>query len=160
MPSTMNGKLIYQLTSASALRDTDLFAISTTDNLTRSVSLGQIKSAISNEFYNKEDTNDLLEELREEIQNISNDISETNNDMTEFRNEFNTQLQELNSQLTNTINNTKSELNTNINNLNTSLTKKINDLDIKLTNAINNVFDYGTTVPTTLETGKIFLQYF
>lgn len=159
MAST-NGKLIYQLTSASALRDTDLFAISSTDNLTRNVSLGQIKAAVASDFYNKEDANDIFDELREQIKELSDDISDVENNITEFRNEFNTQLQQLNAQLTTDINNTKSTLNTTINNLDTTLSKKITDLETKLTNMVNNVFSYGTTIPTTLESGKIYLQIF
>lgn len=160
MASTSNGKLIYQLTSASALRDTDLFAISSTDNLTRNVSLGQIKAAVASDFYNKEDANNIFEDLREQIKALSDNISDVENNITEFRNEFNTQLQELNSQITSDINTTKSELNTSINNLNTTLSKKITDLENKLTNMVNNVFSYGSSIPTTLETGKIYLQFF
>lgn len=160
MAQTGNGKLIYQLTSASALRDTDLFAISSTDNLTRSVSLGQIKAAVASDFYNKEDANDIFDELREQIKKLSDDIAGVENSITETRNEFNTQLQQLNSQLTSDINDTRSTLNTTINNLDLSLSKKITDLDTKLTNRINNIFSYGTSIPTTLETGKIYLQIF
>ena len=46
-----NGKQIYQLTSAAALKDTDLFVISSADNLTRSVSLNQLKTAVTHNFY-------------------------------------------------------------------------------------------------------------
>ena len=55
-------------------------------------------------------------------------------DITEFRNEFNNKLTEQNN----------------------SLLKKINDLDKKLTEWIL----YGTQVPTTLDTGRVYLQYF
>ena len=160
MASTANGKLIYQLTSASALRDTDLFAISSTDNLTRNVSLGQIKAAVAYDFYNKEDANEVFDELREQIKDLSDDLSGVENNITEVRNEFNTQLQELNAQLTTDINNTRSALNTTINNLDTSLSTRITELDNKLTTMINNVFSYGSSIPTTLETGKIYLQFF
>ena len=160
MAQTANGKLIYQLTSASALRDTDLFAISSTDNLTRNVSLGQIKAAVATDFYNKEDANKVFDELRQQIKDLSDDVAGVENTITETRNEFNTQLQQLNNQLTTDINNTRSTLNTTINNLDTKLSTRITELDTKLTNMINNVFSWGDTIPTTLETGKIYLQIF
>lgn len=156
MLDILNGKLIYQLTSASALKDADLFAISTSDNLTRSVSLGQIKSAVANDFYNKNIIDSLLDDVKSQIQDVSNDNNDLENDLSEFRNEFNTKLHELNSQLRTTINDTKSELNTNINNTNTSLTNKINDTNTR----IDNLFVYGMSIPTKLEPGKIYLQYF
>lgn len=132
--TSYNGKLIYQLTSAAALKDTDLFAISSSDNLTRKVSLSQIKSSVSNDFYNKNDMDKLLDELKQQIKNVSDSVFEMNNDITEFRNEFNNKLTEQNN----------------------SLLKKINDLDKKLTEWIL----YGTQVPTTLDTGRVYLQYF
>lgn len=160
MAQTANGKLIYQLTSASALRDTDLFAISSTDNLTRSVSLGQIKAAVSTDFYNKEDANEVFDELRQQIKNLSDDVTGVENTIADTRNEFNTQLQELNTQLTTDINNTRSTLNTSINNLDTKLSNRINELDSKLTMMINDIFTWGDDIPTTLETGRIYLQIF
>ena len=132
--ASYNGKLIYQLTDASALKDTDLFAISTTDNLTRKVSLSQIKASFNNDYYNKDESDDLLDELRQQIKDINDRIFSTNNDIAEFRNEFNTKLT----------------------NLDNTLSKKITDLDTKLVNWIM----YGTSVPTTLPTGRTYLQYF
>lgn len=155
-----NGKLIYQLTSASALRDTDLFPISSSDNLTRNVSLGQIKVYVSNEFYNKEDANDIFDEIKQQIKTLSDNIASVENTITENRNEFNVQLQTLNTQLTSDINETKSTLNTSINNLNNNLSTRISDLEKKLTTMVNNVFAWGEDIPTKLESGKIYLQIF
>ena len=93
--SSLNGKLIYQLTSASALKDTDLFAISS-NNLTRSVSLLQIKLSMESIFYTKNNIDGLLDDLRGQIKKVSDEAFETVNDITEFRNEFNSKLQNLN----------------------------------------------------------------
>lgn len=155
-----NGKLIYQLTSASALRDTDLFAISSSDNLTRNVSLGQIKAAVSSEFYNKEDANEIFDEIKQQIKTLSDNIASVENTITENRNEFNAQLQSLNTQLTQEINETKSTLNISINNLNDTLSTRISNLENKLTTMVNNVFAWGEDIPTKLESGKIYLQIF
>ena len=173
-----NGKLIYQLTSASALKDTDLFVISSADNLTRSVTLSQIKLAVANNFYDKQSITEMYDELRLQIREVVNSVSEVENNISEFRNEFNNQLQILNNSFNTSINNAKSELNiqidniesdTNskftevnntISNLNTSLKKQITDLDTKLTNTINGLISYGTAVPTSLSTGKVYFQYF
>lgn len=136
--ASYNGKLIYQLVAASTLKDTDLFAISTSDNLTRRVSLSQIKSSFNADYYNKEDIDMVLDSIRLQIKNVSDELFQINNNITEFRNEFNNK----------------------ITNLDNTLSKKINDLDTKLTNMITNWIQYGTSVPTTLETGRTYLQYF
>ena len=160
MSDIMNGKLIYQLTSASALKDTDLFVISSADNnLTRSVTLLQIKTAVANNFYNKEDMNNLLDELKLQIKELTDSTTNSENNISEFRNEFNTKLQELRSSFTADINTAKSEFNITITNESTSLQQKITELETKLTNQINGLISYGIEVPTTMTT-KIYLQYF
>lgn len=175
LPNTSyNGKLIYQLTDASVLKDTDLFAISTTDNLTRKVSLSQVKASFNNDYYNKDESDDLLDELRQQIKDINDRIFGAGNDITEFRNEFNNRLNQLNNDLRleinevdkkftditddiyTQLNETKNEFNNKITNLDNTLSKKITDLDTKLTNWIM----YGTSVPTNLPTGRTYLQYF
>lgn len=170
----MNGKLIYQLTSASALKDTDLFAISTSDNLTRSISLFQIKTSFKNEFYDKENTDRLLDELRQQIKEINDNAFELNNDITEFRNEFNVKLQELGETLVNMINEVDKDsidrdtalgiridnLNTKVDNNYNTLNTKIDNLERSLTEKIDGLILYGPDIPTTLETGRLYLQYF
>lgn len=180
MSDILNGKLIYQLTSASALRDTDLFVISSADNLTRSVTLSQLRSAVTSGYSNDEiDT--LIDDLKMQLKDISDRMSDYENDIFEFRNEFNNYLNDIRSSFTNEINNVRSEFNSNITKLetnvnkqftetnkhisdlrtmDTSLTNKINEVDTRLTNAINGLISYGTAVPSTLATGKIYLQYF
>ena len=44
--------------------------------------------------------------------------------------------------------------------LRVKLSQELVDLDTKLTNKINDLISYGTEVPTTLATGKLYLQYF
>lgn len=151
------GKLIYQLTSAAALKDTDLFVISSADNLTRSVTLSQLKKAIIGEF---SDDTDLLDGLRSDIKNLNDTVSEYGNNLSEFRNEFNAQLQVLGNRFATDLNNVRSEFNTSITNLDTSLQEKITNLDLKLSKKIDEMITYGTAVPTTLATGKVYLQYF
>lgn len=169
-----NGKLIYQLVSASVLKDTDLFAISTTDNLTRKVSLSQIKSSFNANYYNKEDTDVILDNIRQQIKNVSNELFQINNDITEFRNEFNNKLSVLSLNLRQDINNIDikftditneiiksiNNVDNKLNDLSSSLSNTITDLDVKLTSMITNMFQYGTDVPITLETGRAYLQYF
>lgn len=159
-----NGKTIYQLTSASALNDTDLFAISSANNLTRSVTLSQIRLAVIKDLYGKDIINDMFNEIRSEIKEVNDSVVELNNDVAEFRNEFNIQLQEIRSDLDTSINNLRSELNSTMNlrlsTMETSLKKQITDLDTRLTNSINGLISYGTEVPTVLGTGKMYLQYF
>lgn len=191
--SDMGGKLIYQLTSASALKDTDLFPISSSDNLTRNVSLGQIKASFNIDYYNKDDIDIVLDMLRQQIKNISDDLFNLGNDVTEFRNEFNNKLNELDNSLRYEINeidkkftnitndlDTKftnitndldtritevhteldTKIDTEISNLDTTLSKKISDLDAELTKMITEWILYGTAVPATLATGRVYLQYF
>ena len=197
MSDISKGKLIYQLTSASALKDTDLFVISSADNsLTRSITLSQLKLATLNGLYKNEEIDDKFDELKLQIKKISDNMSEYDNDVSELRNEFNAHLNQIRNDFTFEINSVRSEfnnaisnlesdvnnkftntnkaisdlststnnrfntVNTNITNLDTSLSKKINDVDVKLTNAINGLISYGTAVPTSLATGKVYLQYF
>ena len=144
-----NGKLIYQLTSASALKETDMFPISSTDNLTRKVTLSQIKTYFNNFYYSKEDSNNQLDELRKFIKVVSDSVSLLDNNLTEFRNEFNNKLINTQNAIYNKINDVESDYNTkitnldtkltnSINNVNTTLSKSISDLDIKLTKKIND----------------------
>ena len=66
-----NGKLIYQLTSASALKDTDLFVISSADNLTRSITLSQLKMAVTKDYYNIDDITEILDNIREQLKDVT-----------------------------------------------------------------------------------------
>lgn len=211
IPSYYNGKLIYQLTSASALKETDLFAISTSDNLTRNVTVHQVKSFITNGDYTNEDIDNMYQRLMDLIKQTQNQIVLLQNDITEFRNEFNNKLNQLNQNLLNEINTVDSKLtesinnldesvntridnevkviNNNINNLNVSLSNRITKLDTDINNRIDNEVNtinnsitnldtslskkisdldtkleswilYGTAIPTSLPTGRLYLQYF
>lgn len=122
-----DGKLIYELIKVQTLRDTDLFAISTTDSLTRSVSLKQIKNSFNNEYYSITDIDNLLDDIRRQIQNLSQDIfnlrTEVNEDISDLRSLINT---------------TKNELE----------------------NMIRTWIKYGKEIPTSLETGRLYIQWF
>ena len=191
-----NGKLIYQLTSASALKDTDLFVISSADRLTRSITLSQLREAINGDRYSNDKITELLDELKLQIKNITDSLSEYDNNLSEFRNEFNTQLQSLRTSYISDLNNTKSEINTritilendmfeefesvkdiiseltkntnnkfteynnNLTSVNTSLQQRITELDTRLTELIDGLILYGPSIPTSLSTGKVYLQYF
>ena len=191
--STGTGKLIYQLTSASALKDNDLFVISSAENnLTRSITLSQIREAVIGDRYTNEDILEFVDDLKLQIKNMDDLFYEYDNNLSEFRNEFNAQLLNLRTNFTNDLNEVQNNItnridnlqdninnylntieqdvsdlntridnvNTNINNVENTLHEKIDDLDIRLTNSINGLISYGTAVPTTLDTGKIYLQYF
>lgn len=194
--SRANGKLIYQLTSASALKDTDLFVISSSDNLTRSITLSQLKEAITSAFFSNDEIISMIDELKLQHKDLSDEIADVDNNISEFRNEFNNQLNiirndhttgmnTLRSEFNNALDDTKEEFNdkitqvnnsisnlskstntkftevdTRITNLNDTLSKRIQDLDTELTAHINGLISYGTEIPTTLATGKVYLQYF
>lgn len=239
MASINNGKTIYQLTSASALNDTDLFVISSGDNLTRSITLNQLKAAVTHDYFDKDETNELLDTLKAQIKTITDALYNSDINTSEFRNYVHTQLQEIKqvhladlnnfrTEITNSFNSFENEvdekfnqvnqrlthlsdsvntsvtninssienlntsitnlskdtdtriialsknvsdlnskvdtdfntLNSSINSTNTTLSKRISDLETNLTNKINSLFSYGTEVPTTLATGKIYFQYF
>lgn len=166
--SLYNGRLINQLTASSILKDTDLFAISS-DNLTRCVSLSQIKSAVTSNYYNKDDINQLLDVIREQVKSFADETFGTGVDVAEFRNEFNEKLQTLRNDLTIIINDKEGKLKDKDNELLQMINghkERINQLFNKVDIINENITEiqdritYGTAIPTTLETGKIYLQYF
>lgn len=122
-----DGKLIYELVKVQTLRDTDLFAISTTDSLTRAVSLKQIKTSISSDYYSITDIDNLLDSIRRQIQILNQDIfnlrAEVNEDISDLRN-------------------------------------LINTTKVELENMIRNWISYGKEIPTSLDTGRLYIQWF
>lgn len=152
------GKLIYQLTPVSTLKDTDQFVVSS-DNLTRSVELSTIRTAVTNNVYDKDYINDLNINLTKDINAVRSELTKYNESISEYRNIYDVKLEELRNDFTSEINNAKSEFNTTITNTSESLQEKITALDTKLTNQINALISYGTAVPTSIST-KIYLQYF
>lgn len=122
-----DGKLIYELVKVQTLRDTDLFAISTTDSLTRAVSLKQIKTSISSDYYSITDIDNLLDGIRRQIQILNQDIfnlrAEVNEDISDLRN-------------------------------------LINTTKVELENMIRNWISYGKEIPTSLDTGRLYIQWF
>lgn len=179
MPASFNGKLIYQLTSASALKDTDLFAISTSENLTRKVSVTQIKSYVTNDILQYiSDIDSLINDIKQQITEINNHISDVENDISEYRNEFNMALNNLQEYLLQVINNLDTKVNLRItqevNDLDTridievnaidekinNLSQKISDLEKKMNDMFSSFISWGNTIPTSLTRGKVYLQYF
>ena len=177
---SQSGKLIYELTSADALKDTDLIPISE-NYLTRSISLSQLKLYNNSGMYTSQKIDELIDTLRDDIKGTDDSIFTLQNNINEFRNEFITRLSNLNNELESKINdidqklidegtqirviirNTKNELNQSITDLNTSLTNVNNALTTKITNLETKVDEQiliGNAVPTTLKEGQIYLQYF
>ena len=107
-----NGKQIYQLTSASALKDTDLFVISSADNLTRSITLNQLKLAVTRNFHNKDEMTEILDTIREQVKGIADHLSNSDDNTSDFRNHFNNQLQLIRDDFETEINNIRSEFET------------------------------------------------
>lgn len=147
-----NGKFIYQLTSASALKDNDLFAISSTDNLTRSVSLKQIKDSVNINFYNKDEMDSLLDVIRQQVKDGFDNTFGLGNSVSEFRNEFNSQLHQLDTTLrqeinevdkkfTDIINEYKDEMSDTVININNKIDQNKTDINNRVTEVENN-FDY------------------
>ena len=171
--SSSGGKLIYQLTSASALNGNELFAISTSDYLTRSVTLSQIGSFIKSDIYSTTDIDNIFNDLRDQIMEINNQLFELESNITEFRNEFNNKLNalyqnlieiinDLDSKLSLRITNAYNELNTKIENVNITLSNRITALDERITLLENKLaYKYGNTAPPSdLEEGMLYLQWF
>lgn len=167
LPSSMNGKLIYQLQSVTELSGDDKFAISTSNNLTRAVTLSQIKKFATSDMVSNDDLENALQELRGNIQTVTNNVNELTEKVSTLDNTLNTAItnwnlaleqtkNEFNKNLKDEIDNLNNSLTTKINNTETSLTQKIEALDKKLESWIM----YGTAVPTTLPTGRVYLQYF
>lgn len=173
-----NGKFIYQLTSAASLKDTDLFAISTSNYLTRSVSLKQIKSFVTNDFYDKDDIQVLLDELRKLIQDLGDDIFNLRQEITDFENHVEETMNDIRNTLNKRMDLLEKTLNERIDNLEQELNTKIDNLENKhdqdiqnLREYIDNVQDdleemirgwilYGISAPSSLATGRVYLQYF
>ncbi len=140
-----NGKLIYELTSAAALKDTDLFAISTSNNLTRNVSLKQIKSSINNDFYDRTEIDNLLDQLRKQINQLSDDVYDLSKEITNFEQSVNQTIQNLDNKIDRSV---------------TELTNLINNTRSDLEEMIRTWIMYGTDIPSKLDTGRVYLQYF
>ena len=145
-----NGKLIYELTSASALKDTDLLPISS-DNLTRKVSLTQLKSSINNDFYNKDDMNTILDELKLEIKNLHDKLFADEGNITEFRNEFNNILNVYRDEFNKELNDIRSEFNTTLTQFEGEFNTKIEDVRTDLTTQLNDFKDEYNQYKTTVE---------
>lgn len=144
MPDIRNiGKLIYQLTSASALQDTDLFAISSADNLTRRISLGQIKESFKGDFYSNNDIDQLLDELRDRINNLNNDLFQFENDIADLRNSFNKSINNLEAYVKNNYYNMEN-MDIIINDIRSDIDALSNHVD-DIENTLRNEFNTGLT---------------
>ena len=156
MSDMSKGKLIYQLTSASALKDTDLFVISSADsNLTRSITLSQLKSATLNNIYKNDEIDSKFDDLKLQIKNITDKMSGFDNDNSEFRNEFNSQLNQIRNDFIFEINNVRSEFNNTIAELDVELHEQfesINKIITDLNSSMNNRFNSLNTSITNLDT--------
>lgn len=149
---SQSGKLIYDLTSAEALTDTDIIPIST-NYLTRSITLSQLKLYTNAGIYTSQEVDELIDNLvNDKIALINKDIFDLRNDITEFRNEFITKLSEL-----------SEDLFEEVNNIDQRVTDLTNDLRADLTDLetrFNEKIIIGNQVPTTLKPGQVYLQYF
>lgn len=154
----INGKLIYQLTAASALKDTDLFPISSS-NLTRQISLSQLKSSFKNDFYSKDEIDNLLDAIRLNFGGTSGDVFDLYNVIAEFKNEINNKFQNFTQNVNESLNNLDKKINDNYQYFDlrySTLNKKIQDINTQL----GSLIQYGTSVPTTLPKGQVYIQYF
>ena len=91
---------------------------------------------------------------------INDAKTELGNRITNEVKTLNTTITNLDTKLTKNINDAKTELGDRITNEVKTLNTTITNLETSLTNKINSLISYGTSVPTTLATGKVFLQYF
>lgn len=124
--------------------------------------------------------NTKIDNMQDQIDNIYNDLGA---DLSEFKKyveqiyeelkladqNLNTKIDNVKIELNQKIEDTKRQLQTEINNVREELTNKIEDVNRKLDarlkiveNKLRNVTDIqiGTSVPSTLSSGVIYLQYF
>ena len=124
--------------------------------------------------------NTKIDNMQDQIDNIYNDLGA---DLSEFKKyveqiyeelkladqNLNTKIDNVKVELNQKIEDTKRQLQTEINNVREELTNKIEDVNKKLDarlkvveNKLRNVTDIqiGTSVPSTLQSGVIYLQYF
>lgn len=124
--------------------------------------------------------NTKIDNMQDQIDNIYNDLGA---DLSEFKKyveqiyeelkladqNLNTKIDNVKIELNQKIEDTKRQLQTEINNVREELTNKIEDVNRKLDarlkiveNKLRNVTDIqiGTSVPSTLQSGVIYLQYF
>ena len=162
------GKHIYELEELKLLKNTAYLAISQ-DNLTRKVSLDDLKLAFNgdsdevskNTYYSTEYMSRYFDNVDDRFREVSNEISKTNtriDNLTEYVNQQDADIRQT--------------IEENYNHWDTVLystdTKNLGDIvDLKnrvtaLEYKVRNIVDisYGTEIPSELETGAIYLQYF
>lgn len=164
--TVLNGKNIYQLTPATALKGTDIIPISS-ENLTRSTTVNQLKGYFKQDFYDKDAIDNFLEQIRSQISGASGNIFEFQEYINEFKRDINNRFQEFTQAVNIDLNNIEKKITeTNnstlqvINQLDTTLSTKITNVEKNLTEKINGLYSYGTQIPTSLPAGKLYVQYF
>ena len=171
MPSISieNGKRIEELLEVTHISDDSYFLVSETD-LTRKITLVYLRNAfngdtatenLNNLYYSVEKTNELFDHvwndigkintridgIEDRVNNINNDLGA---DISDFRNYVDQIYQELKL--------ADEELNNKIDNVEQELDQRLQVVENKLANITG--IDIGTEVPDTLESGRIYLQYF
>lgn len=163
--------------------ETDLTRKITLQNLRNAFNGDAVTENLNNVYYSVEKINELLDHIYDEIDkintkidniqaridNIYNDIGADLSEFKKYVEQIYEDLKLADKNLSIKIDNVKIELDTKIDNIKTELNDKIdqvnNKLDARLKvveNKLRNVTDIqiGTSAPTTLKSGVIYLQYF
>lgn len=161
-----NGKLIYQLASAASLNGNELFAISDDKFLTRNVSLNQIKEFVKFD-YSTEYIEQRFGQIGKLIEAHTSDIQANTNDIIANKDELNKKIDKIPGDIDAAIKKLDGELkayidekNSELGSEDSSLFERINKVEKDLNAKIDSLYTFGTDIPTTLEHGKLYFQYF
>ena len=178
--SIENGKRIEELLEVSQIHADSYFLVSETD-LTRKITLQNLRNAfngdtatenLNNVYYSVEKINELLDHIYDEIDKINTKIDNMQDQIDNIYNDLGADLSEFKKyveQIYEELKLADQNLNTKIDNVKVELNQKIEDVNKKLDarlkvveNKLRNVTDIqiGTSIPSTLLSGVIYLQYF
>lgn len=178
--SIENGKRIQELLEVSQIHADSYFLVSETD-LTRKITLQNLRNTfngdsatenLNNVYYSVEKINELLNHAYDEINKINTKIDNIQDRLDTIYNDIGADLSEFkkyvgqiyedlklaDTNLSIKIDNTKQELNTKITEVNNKLDARLKIVENKLRNVTD--IQVGTSIPDTLPSGVVYLQYF
>lgn len=123
-------------------------------------SINNTKTELTNLINSKyDDMSELIDQVKNELnQTIQSTKTELSNKIDTVNSNLVQKITQVESTLNSKITSTKTELQQSINNVNTTLGNRITAVENKLANITG--IQYGTSVPSNLATGTIYLQYF
>ena len=139
------------------------------DFLELSKKFEEVQTYVQNAY---NELSDRLTNLDEEINNridqevktintrIDTEVSNINDRIDQEVSTLNTAINNLDRKINDRIDDEVATLNSKINSNYNTLNDRITSIYKELNNKIDNLFDYGTSVPSSLTTGKLYFQYF